>query len=181
MPYSKPTPPTGGHGVILYTEMEINLETLISLLGLLLGGGSIGSIISWRYARRKAKSEAQEAEAAAEKAKYESIQASIAATKEVQESYTKLIDDMKNDRVEQRSIIEEQKQYIQELKQDRVHLRQERDELRTRQDELEEMVRNLQRDVARYGRIVESMRPFLCTDTSCKKRQRGTISDQIDA
>ena len=34
------------------------------------------------------------------------------------------------------------------------------------------MVRDLQMQVARNGRMVEMMRPFLCFDIKCKKRQR---------
>lgn len=148
----------------------MTIETIISLIGLLLGGGSIGGVISWRYAKAKAKAEADTVAADAEKAHYEAIQASVAATKEVQDSYQQLIADFKSDR-------EEQRQYITELKEDRQHLREERDEQRKRQDFLEETVRDLQRQVARNGRAVESMRPFICTDLKCKKRVRGVISE----
>jgi hypothetical protein len=44
--------------------------------------------------------------------------------------------------------------------------------MRNRQDKTEEMVRDLQMQVARNGRMVEMMRPFLCYDIKCKKRQR---------
>ena len=183
-PYSKPKTTTGGHGVILYTEMEINLETLISLLGLLLGGGSIGGLVTWQYARRKAKAEADTAvaeskqkEAEAERARFEAVQAAMSATKEVQDSYQELLEDMKNDRTEQRSYIEEQKRYIMELKEDRIHLRKERDELRDRQDHLEQTVRDLQEKVARNGRAVESLRPFMCIKKHCPDRIIGVLTE----
>ena len=72
---------------------------------------------------------------------------------------------------------DEQKSYIQELKDDRQHLREDRDDLRRRQDGLEETVRSLQRDVARNGRMVECMRPFLCGQIRCKDRTGVTIDD----
>ena len=85
--------------------------------------------------------------------------------------YQQLINDIKTDR-------DEQKAYIQELKEDRRHLRDDRNELRKRQDELEEQVRGLQREVARNGRIVECMRPFLCGREGCALRVPVTISPQ---
>ena len=135
--------------------MEISISDIISIIGLLLGGGSIGGFFTWRYARRKEQAEAVESEAS--------------AAKEVQDVYQQLITDVKTDR-------DEQKAYIQELKDDRRHLRREREELRSRQDKLEADVRGLQLQVARNGRMVEAMRPFMCGDLSCTKRQRVTIS-----
>jgi hypothetical protein len=49
--------------------------------------------------------------------------------------------------------------------------------MRNRQDKTEEMVRDLQMQVARNGRMVEMMRPFLCYDIKCKKRQRVPQSE----
>lgn len=142
--------------------MEISIDTLIALAGLLLGGGG-GAFFTWRFQRQKAKAEAKEAEAQA-------AGADATAAKELQDVYQQLITDIKTDR-------DEQKAYIQELKEDRRHLREDRDDLRKRQDELEEQVRGLQRDVARNGRMVECMRPFLCGRQGCPDRVPVTISD----
>ena len=142
--------------------MEISIDTLIALAGLLLGGSG-GAFFTWRFQRQKAKAEAKEAEAQA-------AGADATAAKELQDVYQQLITDIKIDR-------DEQKAYIQELKDDRHHLRQDRDDLRKRQDELEEQVRGLQRDVARNGRMVECMRPFLCGRQGCPDRVPVTISD----
>lgn len=117
----------------------------------------MGWWFTWRYSRRKEKAEAKSAEAD--------------AAKELQDVYQQLINDIKADR-------DEQKAYIQELKEDRRHLREDRDDLRKRQDELEETVRNLQKDVARNGRMVECMRPFLCGREGCLLRVPVTISAQ---
>ena len=138
--------------------MEINIDTIIAILGLFIGGGS-GALFTWRYQRKKAKAEAVTAEAD--------------AAKELQDVYQQLITDIKTDR-------DEQKAYINELKEDRNHLRKDRDDLRKRQDELEQQVRSLQKDVARNGRMVECMRPFLCGKSVCKDRMPVNISNEMD-
>lgn len=137
--------------------MEFTVSDIISIVSLLAGGGGMGWWFTWRYSRRKEKAEAKSAEAD--------------AAKELQDVYQQLINDIKADR-------DEQKAYIQELKEDRRHLREDRDDLRKRQDELEETVRNLQKDVARNGRMVECMRPFLCGREGCLIRVPVTISAQ---
>ena len=134
--------------------MEIPFDSIIGILGLLLGGGA-GGFFTWRWQRKKAKAEAKTAEAD--------------AAKELQDVYQQLIADIKNDR-------DEQKSYIQELKEDRRHLREDRDDLRKRQDELEEQVRLLRRDVSRNNRIVDELRPYLCGREGCAIRVPVTIS-----
>lgn len=138
--------------------MEITLDTIIAILGLFIGGGG-GAFFTWRWQRKKAKAEAKTAEAD--------------AAKELQDVYQQLVQDIKTDR-------DEQKAYIQELKEDRSHLRKDRDDLRKRQDELEEQVRGLQREVARNGRMVANMRPFLCGLLACKNRTPVTISEDAE-
>lgn len=138
--------------------MEITLDTILGILGLFIGGGG-GAFFTWRWQRKKAKAEAKTAEAD--------------AAKELQDVYQQLVLDIKTDR-------DEQKAYIQELKEDRSHLRKDRDDLRKRQDELEEQVRGLQREVARNGRMVANMRPFLCGLLACKNRTPVTISEDAE-
>ena len=134
--------------------MEMTPDTWIAIVSLLLGGGGIGTFFTWKYTRKKEKAEADTA---------------------VQDVYQQLIADIKSDR-------DEQKQYISELKEDRRHLREERDDLRTRQDKLEEDIFNLKREVARNGRMVECMRPFLCgLAPECKKCVPVTISELGEA
>ena len=135
--------------------MEINIGDIVSIIGLLAGGGGAGWWLTWRYTRRKEQAEAVGAEAT--------------AAKELQDVYQQLINDIKTDR-------DEQKAYIQELKEDRRHLREDRDDLRKRQDELEEQVRLLRRDVSRNNRIVAELRPYLCGREGCAIRVPVTIS-----
>ena len=162
----------------------MEIETIISIIGLLAGGTGVGTFFTWRYQRKKAAAEAKQAEAEAkqreaeaEKAKFEAIQAAAAATKEIQDSYQQLLSDMRADHENQRMYNDEQKQYIAELKEDRQHLREERDELRRRTEKNEEDIIALKRDVARNGRMVECMRPFLCGREGCAIRVPVTISE----
>ena len=42
--------------------MEITLDSIIGILGLLFGGGAVGGIFTWRWQRARAKAEAKEKE-----------------------------------------------------------------------------------------------------------------------
>lgn len=92
------------------------------------------------------------------------------AAKEVQDVYQQMIADVKGDREEQRA-------YIEELKDSRKHLREECEELRQRIDDTDKVVRELQKEVARNARMVESLRPFMCGYLGCKNRKFVTISE----
>ena len=63
--------------------MEITLDAIISLAGILLGGGG-GAFFTWRFMRRKAKAEAETAE--------------VDAAKELQDMYQQMLADAKTDR-----------------------------------------------------------------------------------
>ena len=146
------------------------MDTIISLLGLFIGGGG-GAFFTWRFMRRKAKAEAETAE--------------IDAAKELQDMYQQMLTDAKQDR-------EDRKQQMDELRQERDQYKQERNELRGSIEKLEESLRNMRceyqkekaetdRKIAQLGRKVEAMRPFLCGDMLCKKRQRVALLDGGDA
>ena len=135
--------------------MEITLEAIISLIGLFLGGGG-GAFFTWRYMRRKAKAEAQQAE--------------VDAAKDKQEYYQRIIEDVAKDR---------------------DYYKQERDEVRERMDKMahsfmdwrgeadkDRMDRKM--EIARLGRKVEMMAPFMCGDLQCKLRKRVVLSDDGD-
>ena len=135
--------------------MEITIDTVISLLGLFIGGGG-GAFFTWRYMRRKAKAEAQTEE--------------VNMAKAVQDAYQQMLADKETD-------LEDRKKVIQELREERDHYKNDRNELRDRVGKMEDTVLELKREVARNGRMVEAMRPFLCFDTKCKKRQRVQASE----
>lgn len=65
---------------------------------------------------------------------------------------------------------------IEDVSKDRDYYKEERNELRGRLDDMDNKFRELQFEVARNGRMVELMRPFLCTNLKCKLRQQGVIS-----
>ena len=114
--------------------MEITLDTIISILGIFLGGGA-GAFFTWKYQRRKAKAE---------------------ANKEEQDYYQQMMKD---------------------LAADRDYYKQERNDLRTTIKSYDERIDQLERAVARNGRMVEGMRPFMCADLSCKLRKRVVVSE----
>ena len=146
--------------------MEISLEAIISLLGLFIGGGG-GAFFTWRFMRRKAKAEAESAE--------------IDAAKDLQDMYQQMLSDAKQDR-------EDRKQQMEELRQERDRYKQERNELR---DKMEQLTRSfmdwrieadndrskMKMDIAKLGRKVETMVPFMCGNLTCKDRQRVVLAD----
>ncbi len=135
--------------------MEITFDTIISLLGLFIGGGG-GAFFTWRWMRRKAKAEAQTEE--------------VNMAKAVQDAYQQMLQDKETD-------LEDRKKVIAELREERDHYKNDRNELRDRVGKMEDTVLELKREVARNGRMVESMRLFLCYDMKCKKRVRVQVSE----
>lgn len=149
-------------------SVDISFDSIISIASLILGGSGAGAFFTWRYLRQKAKAEAQQAEAEAREKEAEAKAAEVNMAKEVQDIYQQALKD-KDEEVQDKNRI------ISELREDRDHYRAINNELRQRQDKTDEVVRQLQRDVARNGRMVQSMRPFLCGDLGCKKRQLITM------
>ena len=95
----------------------------------------------------------------------------MTGTNDQRPQYQQMLADAKTDR-------EDRKAQIEELRHERDHYKQDRNELRERLDETDAKIRVLQREVARNGRQIEMMRPFICTDLSCKLRKRGVISEE---
>lgn len=135
--------------------MEITFDTILSILGLFIGGGG-GAFFTWRYMRRKAKAEAQTEE--------------VNMAKAVQDTYQEMLEDKNKE-------VEDNHRLITELREDRDHYKRDRNELRDRVGKMEDTVLELKREVARNGRMVESMRPFLCFDQKCKKRVLVRVSE----
>lgn len=135
--------------------MEL-FDSFTNILSLLFGG-SIISIVTWKFARRKAESEAKKAEAEAKQAEAEAKQKEAEAQEAKQDYYQQMMED---------------------LAKDRDYYKQDRDEHRRRLDEMDSKMRELQAQVARNGRKVDAMVPFMCADMGCKLRKRVTISDE---
>lgn len=128
--------------------MEV-FDSITNILSLLFGGSLI-SIVTWKFARRKAESEAKKAEAEAKQAEAEAAEAK-------QDYYQQMMED---------------------LAKDRDYYKTERDEYRRTIKQYDERMDELERKVARNGRMVESLRPFMCADLKCKLRKRVTISEE---
>lgn len=146
--------------------MEISIDTLISIATLLLGGSG-GAFFTWYWQRRKAKAEANQAE--------------VSAAKELQDMYQEMIKDKQEE-------VEDKNRIITELREDRDHYKRKADELSDKFDKLthnvaewkndsDERIRTLQAQVARNGRQLEAIRPFMCGDLQCKTRQLMTITE----
>ena len=153
--------------------MEITIDTLISLAGLLLGGGG-GAFFTWRYMRRKAKAEAMEAEV-------EVKEKEVEVAMKQQDYYQQLAKNLAEDR-------EDRKRQNDELREERDHYKNERNELQERIDKLtrsmmewkrmtDDTIDDLKRKVARNGRQIDTMRPLMCGDLKCKRRMTLTVAD----
>lgn len=146
--------------------MEITLEAIISLVGLFVGGGG-GAFFMWRWQRKKAKAEAETAE--------------VDTVKSMQEAYEKMFQQVNN-------YLDDATSKVEGMRKERDHYKKERDDTREQFDKFnrnvmewkantDKTIDELRRQVARNGRQLEMMRPFMCGDLSCKYRQRVTISD----
>lgn len=67
-------------------------------------------------------------------------------------------------------------QMMADIAKDRDYYKQERNEYRQTIKSYDERIDQLERAVARNGRMVEAMRPFMCADLTCKLRKRVVIS-----
>lgn len=150
---------------VIYIYMEITLDSIIGILGLLLGGGA-GGFFTWRWQRAKAKAEAKTAE--------------VDMAQKVQDTYQQILDDKQKE-------VDDNHRLIAELREDRDHYKQGYIEFRDQLDKLQKEFRNfrnetedqraqMKRDIARNGRQLECMRPFLCGRENCALRVPVTIS-----
>ena len=146
--------------------MEIPYDSIIGLVGMLLGGGSLGAFFTWRWQRMKAKAEAKGAE--------------VEVAQKVQDTYEEMLEAKQKE-------VEDNRRYIDELRQDRDHYKQGYLEVRNQLDQLSKDFRtfrnetederaSMKRDIARNGRQLECMRPFLCGREDCALRLPVSIS-----
>lgn len=145
----------------------MSVEALISILGLLLGSGG-GAFFMWKWQRRKAKAEAESAE--------------VDTVKNMQEAYDKMFQQVNH-------YLDDATGKIEGLRQERDHYKQERDELRERMDQLSRSVMewkrtaeddraDMKRTIARLGRKVDAMTPFMCGRANCPERLHVTVSEE---
>ena len=127
----------------------------------LLFGGSLISIVTWRFSRQKAAAEAKEAEAKAKQAEAEAEKAKAEALMEKQNYYQQMVEDVTKDRDYYKQDRDEQREKLDKLTRSVMDWKRETDQT----------IDDLRRQVARNGRQMEAMRPFMCADLKCKKRQ----------
>ena len=146
--------------------MEITLDSIIGILGLLFGGGAVGGIFTWRWQRAKAKTEAKTAE--------------VDMAQKVQDTYQEMLEYKQKE-------VEDNHRLIAELREDRDHYKKGYVEFRDQLDKLQKEFRDfrneteeqrtqMKRDIARNGRQLECLRPFLCGREDCALRVPVTIS-----
>ena len=157
--------------------MEITLDSIIGILGLLFGGGALGGIFTWRWQRKKAKSEAKEAEAEAKSAEVDMAQ-------KVQDTYQEMLEYKQKE-------VEDNHRLIAELREDRDHYKQGYTEFRDQVEQLQKEFREfknstedernkMKRDIASNARQLEGLRPFLCGREDCALRVPVTIAQVGD-
>ena len=162
--------------------MEITLEGIIALITLFVGGSGIGGIITWRWLKKRAKAEADQAAAEAKQKEAEAKSAEIDMAQKVQDTYQQILDDKQKE-------VEDNHRLIAELREDRDHYKQGYVEFRDQLDKLQKEFRDfrneteeqrtqMKRDIARNGRQLECLRPFLCGREDCALRVPVTISEE---
>ena len=147
-------------------EWLTNIPDWLSLLF----GGSLISLVTWRFARQKAAAEAKEAEAKAKQAEAEAEKAKAEALMEKQNYYQQMADDLakdrdyyKKDRDETREKFDKMSRNVMEWKRD-----------------TDNTIEDLRRKVARNGRQIDMMRPFMCGDMKCKKLLMSVLHDTLE-
>ena len=142
----------------------------------LLFGGSVISIVTWKFARRKAAAEAKEKEAEAKSAEVELAQ-------KIQDTYQEILEDKQKE-------VEDNHRLIAELREDRDHYKKGYVEMRNEVEKLSKDFydfkqstikerEKMKSDIARNTRIAESSRPFMCgLAPDCAKCVPVIISDE---
>ena len=142
----------------------------------LLFGGSVISIVTWKFARRKAAAEAKEKEAEAKSAEVELAQ-------KIQDTYQEILEDKQKE-------VEDNHRLISELREDRDHYKKGYVEMRNEVEKLSKDFydfkqstikerEKMKSDIARNTRIAESSRPFMCgLAPDCAKCVPVIISDE---
>ena len=147
--------------------MEITLESIISFIGLFVGGGA-GAFFTWRYQKKKAKAEAESAE--------------IDAAKEMQGLYKQMLADANE-------YLEDARNKVDGLRQERDHYKADRDELREKVDKLTKMFYELktegEKERAQLRVSISTLQSQLkaivgltCSVHDCKLRQVIVFTDE---
>lgn len=141
--------------------MDMEIYSIINTFVTVFLGG--GWFLHWRASRRKANGEAKQTEAQ--------------ANKEAQEYYNTTLADVNHTLGEVRA---ERDHY----KDERDEERKENREMRLKYRQLEEKVTQIdldyKKDVARLGRRLDCLSPFLCGVAGCMRRKKVSLMEDID-
>lgn len=146
--------------------MDITFNSILSVASLLVGGSG-GAFFTWRFVRREAKAKAQIEE--------------VNMAQKVQDTYQQMLEDKQKE-------VDDNHRLINELREDRDRYKQGYIEFRDQLDKLQKEFRGfrtqtederatMKRDIARNGRQLECMRPFLCGRGGCHDRLEMNIED----
>jgi len=155
--------------------MEVTLDTLINLLGILLGGGC-GAFFTWRWQQRKAAAEAKEKEAEAKSAE-------VVIAQKVQDTYQEMLEDKQKEVADNQRLIEE-------LRKDRDHYKENYTEVRDELEKLSKEFRDfrtqsdeeratMKRDIEFNRKQVSALTPFICANLNCDDRILVPISECV--
>lgn len=139
------------------------LEFILSFTTLILG---TGWLFTWRSHKRSEEAKARQEEEKANQEKATAKQQEADAFKAMQDTYQQTLEDVNKTLNEVRA---ERDHY----KDERNELRKDNHEMRVRQDELESKV-------ARLGRRLDCLSPFLCGRAGCMNRTKVSLMEDID-
>ena len=146
--------------------MEITLESIISFIGLFVGGGA-GAFFTWRYQKKKAKAEAESAE--------------IDAAKEMQSLYKQMLNDANE-------YLTDARDKVDGLRQERDCYKQDNEELRQKVDKLTKMFYELKTEgekersqlrvsISTLQSQLKGIIGLTCSVQDCKLRQVISFGD----
>ena len=130
--------------------MDMEIYSIINTFVTVFLGG--GWFLHWRASRRKANGEAKQTEAQ--------------ANKEAQEYYNNTLADVNRT--------------LAEVRAERDHYKDERNEERKANDEMRVKYNELEAKVARLGRRLDCISPFLCGVAGCLHRTKVSLMEDID-
>lgn len=141
--------------------MDMEIYSIINTFVTVFLGG--GWFLHWRASRRKANGEAKQTEAQ--------------ANKEAQEYYNNTLADVNRTLVEVRA---ERDHYKDERDEERKENREMRQKYRQLEEKITQIDLDYKKDVARLGRRLDCLSPFLCGVAGCMRRKKVSLMENID-
>ena len=141
--------------------MDMEFYSIINTFVTVFLGG--GWFLHWRASRRKANGEAKQTEAQ--------------ANKEAQEYYNTTLADVNRTLGEVRA---ERDHYKDERDEERKENREMRQKYRQLEEKVTQIDLEYKKDVARLGRRLDCISPFLCGVAGCMRRTKVSLMEDID-